>query len=285
MVKLLENISLIVDSKIAVQKLSNQLAELDRINSLLDAPKKPYDEFTDWRLETSKTLDSIFSSKTISRDFLTETFITLNKFSDIESLKKLELVVKTSKSSLEYLTRDILSDKFISNENKSLVIDKSTALVIIRRILRNFYKHIESMYQYEVHGSAKIKKEDLDNIRIGNEYDVQRILYSLIRPVFPEARLETVDDAGYNSVRYDIVISEYDIVIEVKCTRNSMTERTLTEELGSDSFHYKADHLFLFIFDRVKLIKNLDVFEKSFTRIKKEAGKEIETFVIQEVSF
>jgi len=135
-------------------------------------------------------------------------------------------------------------------------IDKTTASTIIRKILRNFHKHIEAMYQDEVHGNGTIKKEDLDKIKIGNEYDVQRILYSLIKPIFPDARLEVVNDAGYNSVRYDIVIDEYGIVVEVKCTRENMTERKLTEELGADSFHYKADQLFLFIFDKVKLIKN-----------------------------
>lgn len=97
--------------------------------------------------------------------------------------------------------------------------------------------------------------------------------------------MEVVDDAGYNSVRYDIVLNEYDIVIEVKCTRESMTERKLTEELGADSFHYKSDNLFLFVFDRIRLIKNPDAFEKSFNRKKQDIGKVIETIIIQEVTF
>ncbi|WP_338078416.1 PD-(D/E)XK nuclease domain-containing protein [Anoxybacteroides rupiense] len=54
-------------------------------------------------------------------------------------------------------------------------------------------------------------KEDLDKTKIENEHDVQRMLYSLIRPIFPDARLEVVDDAGYASVRYDIVLDEYGI--------------------------------------------------------------------------
>jgi len=64
-----------------------------------------------------------------------------------------------------------------------------------------------------------------------------------------------------------------------------MTERNLTEELGADSFHYKADHLFLFIFDKVKLIKNPDAFEKAFNRKKHDFGKELETVIIQEIIF
>ncbi|MGP3610309.1 hypothetical protein [Anoxybacteroides rupiense] len=51
----------------------------------------------------------------------------------------------------------------------------------------------------------------MDKTKIENEHDVQRMLYSLIRPIFPDARLEVVDDAGYASVRYDIVLDEYGI--------------------------------------------------------------------------
>jgi hypothetical protein len=47
-------------------------------------------------------------------------------------------------------------------------------------------------------------KEELDKTKIENEHDVQRMLYSLIRPIFPDARLEVVDAAGYASVRYDM---------------------------------------------------------------------------------
>lgn len=209
-----------------------------------------------------------FYDQSISRDFLIETKVLPNKFSDTENVKKIDEALYKGKSYLRNLNTDIQLDKYLPRVNHDS-IEKTTAVAIIRKILRNFYKHIKAMYQDEVHGNGKIKKEDLDKIKIGNEYDVQRILYSLIRPIFPNARLEVADDAGYNSVRYDIALHEYGIVIEVKCTRPTMTERKLTEELGADSFHYKADHLFLFIFDKEKLIENPDVFAKSFQRQKR----------------
>ncbi|GKV65206.1 MULTISPECIES: hypothetical protein [unclassified Sporosarcina] len=273
--------TLIIDPTVAMHKINTKKEELEQLNS----QKNPYNEFGNWRHAVSGILEETFSTRSISRDFLTETNVFINKFSEAESDKNLKAAINNGKSYLHRLNSDIQSGKYAPEENKDNSIGKSTALIIIRRILRNFHKHIDAMYQSEVHGSGKIAKVDLDKIKIGNEYDVQRILYALIRPIFPEARLEAVDDAGYNSVRYDIVIAEYDIVIEVKCTRENMTERKLTEELGSDSFHYKANHLFLFVFDRVKLIKNLDAFERSFNRKKTDVGKEIETFVIQEVSF
>ncbi|MCT4508415.1 MAG: hypothetical protein N4A48_06580 [Tepidibacter sp.] len=162
-------------------------------------------------------------------------------------------------------------------------LSKTSAIIVLRRVLQNFYKHIKEMYQEKTHRNGTIRKEDLDRITIGNEYDVQRILFSLIRAIFPTARVEIADDAGYNSTRYDIIIDEYSVVIEVKCTRKNMNKRNLTEELGSDAFHYKADYLFFFIYDKENIIKNVDAFTKGYSRKKSEYGKDIEAIVNQSI--
>ena len=273
------------DPNTAVQEISQEIDGLEKFSDLYKQNKEALNEFENWRHDVRRTLDGIFSVQSVSKDFLIETKVLLNKFSDAENVNIIGDALYKGKSYLEDLNANIESGKYSPLINNNDSIEKTTALTIIRKILRNFYKHIESMYQDEVHGKGKIKKEDLDKIKIGNEYDVQRILYSLIRPVFPEARLEVSDDAGYNSVRYDIVLNEYQIVIEVKCTKPNMSERKLTEELGADSFHYKGDHLFLFIFDKTKLIKNPDVFAKSFNRKKQDFDKELEAIVIQEITF
>ncbi|MFZ3172616.1 MAG: hypothetical protein WA118_11650 [Carboxydocellales bacterium] len=140
------------------------------------------------------------------------------------------------------------------------------------------------MYQKKVHGNGKIKQEDLNKIQIGNEYDVQHILYALLRPIFPEARTEVTEDAGYKSVRYDIFLDEYSMVIEIKCSRENMKERDLTEELGADGFHFKASHLFMFIFDKEKIISNIDAFVKSYKRDKGTFGKDVEAIVTQPIT-
>lgn len=203
---------------VAMQEISHKIDELEKLINLYKEKKNVINEFENWRHDTKRLLDGIFPEQAISRDFLIETKALLNKFSEAENVKKIGDALYKGKGYLVDLNADIESGKYspqISNDDS---IEKTTALIIIRKILRNFYKHLEEMYQAEIHGNGKIKKEDLDNIKIGNEYDVQRVLYSLIRPIFPEARLEAVDDAGYKSVRYDIVLNEYEIVIEVKCT-------------------------------------------------------------------
>lgn len=143
---------------------------------------------------------------------------------------------------------------------------KEVALLIVKKILNNFYMHIEAMYEADVHGKAGITKENLSKIKIKNEYDVQRILYSLVKPIFPSARLEVVDDTGNSSIRYDICIDNFSIVIEAKCSRPSMSERSLEEEISADIVRYRYENIFFFVFDKEKVVKNTKTFTEYYNR-------------------
>lgn len=52
-------------------------------------------------------------------------------------------------------------------------------------------------------------------------------------------------DSGHHTIRKDIVIESQDIVIELKCSRKSMSERSLSEEVASDIVHYNNKYVFL----------------------------------------
>lgn len=271
------NVQLTKDTQQVIGQIAYYLNELDELND------PQFQVFERWQTNVQRLLLDSFNEPIVSQQFMAKTKVFYNKFSDAENVRNVEQAREQAKGYLEDLIVAIENGKYSDVSLVDDEIDLKSARIIIRRILRNFYKHLEAMYQTPVHGNGSIKKEDLDKIQLGNEYDVQRILYSIIRPVFPDARLEVVDDVGYGSVRYDIVLKKYDIIIEVKCTRQSMTERKLTEELGADGFHYKGEHLFMFIYDKVKLISNVDAFVESYTKSKQAAGKTIETVVIQEV--
>jgi len=66
---------------------------------------------------------------------------------------------------LENLIRNIDKGLFdpVGAQNE---IDNEHFHLIIRRILRNFYKHIEEMYQKPVHGRGTIQSENAANIFI-----------------------------------------------------------------------------------------------------------------------
>lgn len=200
---------------------------------------------------------------------------------EYSKIKTKESIIKAKQKVMEYLEELIVEINNISSTLND-EISQEVTITIIKRILNNFYTHIETMYEQPPHGRAGITKEKLDNIKIVNEYDVQRILYSLIKPVFPEARVEVSNDTGFSTVRYDIFIEKYSIIIEVKCTRASMTERSLTEEIGSDIYHYKYNNIFFFIYDREKIVKNKVAFENTYNKRIEE--KNINTIIIQPVN-
>lgn len=192
--------------------------------------------------------------------------------------------IKSAKERVISFLEDIID--YINNNDCKLInnnaeLPNEISILVLKRILNNFYMHIETMYEQVVHGKAGITKEDLNKLKIVNEYDVQRMLYSLIKPIFPEARTEVPDDAGFSGVRYDIFIERLSAIIEVKCSRGSMTEKSLSEEIGSDILHYKYNNIFFFIYDKEKIIKNLTAFRNTYNRT--FDGKNVDTIIIQPV--
>lgn len=100
----------------------------------------------------------------------------------------------------------------------------------------------------------------------------------LIKPIFPLARLEIPKAAAYNSVKYDIHTDEYDVAIEVKCSRNSVTEGTLEEEIVSNIYPYRTRN----VYDKDKIIKNVDAIIKSYAKNGNYFSKNVDATVIQQ---
>jgi hypothetical protein len=266
--------SLKICNESALAKLNNQINKLKEtgdINSLKELLN-----------ETVEELESIIEDNKLITKFKMETVYQENSFS-ISSTQN--SILNAKDKAVYFLNRLSNEIKTIKQDENKITDNEFTddiALIIIRKILNNFYKHIEAMYEDKVHGRGTILKDNLDKIKIGNEYDVQRILYSIIKPIFLEARLEVSNDTGYGTIRYDIIIEKHQIIIEVKCTRDSMSEKKLTEELGSDAFHYKYNNLFFFIYDKGKIVVNKEAFINAYS--KSYSDKKIETVIIQPIT-
>lgn len=205
-----------------------------------------------------------------------------------------ELCVKMHFIENEYSITDSMANlrKAIENICRALALDdvnppnelsEHEALLIVERILTNFYLHVKAMYHDKPHGKGTIQEASLKEITIGNEYDLQRILYSLLVPIFPDIRTEVNGDNGYGGIRTDIYLSRYQVAIELKCTRKSMTEKDLIDQLGADGFHYTAKTLYMFVYDKDSIIKNVTAFENAFKRECPTEGKKVRAIVIQPV--
>ena len=168
---------------------------------------------------------------------------------------------KDTKERIEQAKKKIL--EYINEMMDTSLEDKR-----ILSILENFYLFIEGLIERSPHKRAGIQKEQLEALKIKNEYDVQHLLFSYIRPLYPLARAEVSKDTGYNTVRVDITLDAKN-VIEVKCTRKDMYQKKLIEEIEADMVHYSAETIYFFIYDKEKIIENplnfKNVYEKKVT--------------------
>lgn len=265
-----------------IKSYEKSISELIEIgNSIIRADKDFHNRYNDFQLWKSQILQ-VCDSSGISKELILSIRHTLhfseNKFSESESIENLKRVIADTIGVLQYIiypAKQVLSP---------ILLDEKSALIVVRSILNNFHLHIKAMYKDVVHGNGTLNKTDLDKIKLGNEYDVQRMLYSLLKPIFLNARLEVHGDGGYLGIRYDIELPDYDAVIEVKCTRGSMTERSLCEQMGADIYHYKARKLFFYIYDKEGVIKNTDAFKENYTNELKDSNRSIETYITQVIN-
>lgn len=218
------------------------------------------------------------------------------KENDFPDKEQNEVKVKMHYTENEYSENDTkaslkkaVKDTILYLDEKTFTSKKDTyarkELLLIERILNNFYMFYRSMYKDPVHKKGTLSQAILADIRIGNEYDLQRMLYSILRPIFPDIRQEVYSDNGYGGMRADIYLENYDLIIETKCTRDSMSEKKLTEELGADGFHYNADYIYFFVCDKAGIIKNPDAFKTAFERDLKKDGKTVKIFIMQIIEF
>ena len=184
----------------------------------------------------------------------------INEYSDKETRNNLDAATKRV---IEYLEE---------------IMAGSPADDQLLTVLDNYYLFLESLLERPPHKRSGIQKEQLSALKIQNEYDVQHLLYAYLKPLYPLARAEVSEDTGYGTVRTDIFLdSEH--VIEVKCTRNSMKLKKLTEEIEADMVHYSAEHIYFFIYDKEKIIENPRLFRNTYEN--KIKGKKIHIVIHQ----
>ncbi len=164
---------------------------------------------------------------------------------------------------------------------KTLDLLSNTDQKYLSGILHNFHLFMESFCEARPHKKATLKPEDLKKIQINNEYDLQHILFAILKPLFTDARTEVNEDTGYGTVRDDIKIPSLDTIIETKCTRANMNQQKLTEEISADITNYKAKFIYFLVYDKEKVVKNPQAFRNTYNRV--FDGKQVNVILIQPV--
>lgn len=123
-----------------------------------------------------------------------------------------------------------------------------SASSIVLRVLTNFQTGVDAL-------TKRLRPEKrASGYRIEDEYDVQDLLYSMLKPLIPDLNHEvpTEKTAG-DSGRVDLYSKDNGIVIEIKFGKNQKRAADLAEECRARVLLYKSypnlRNMFFFIYD------------------------------------
>ena len=228
------------------------------------------EEYETFMLDLHRMLKQESYKKDIVQNIRNKQRYMVNKFSKESTLENM----KNAKENLLIYMESILCEE--NNEVSQTIPNE------IERYLRNFNLFLEAFTEIQPDKRASITSEKLNEVKVENEYDLQHLLYAVIKPLYPDTRREVSNDSGVGTVRGDIIIPSVNAIIEAKCTRKSISLKKITEEIEADIVHYNADYIFFYIYDKEKIIKDKYTFEKYFNR--NFNGKEIRIIILQPVS-
>lgn len=177
-------------------------------------------------------------------------------FEDISEIELDRAILENSKNEFDVQIQILLEDL-----EKSLLkikyINKSSDEVI-RDILNNFSNAVQKI-------TKDRRKEHLE-FKIEDEYDVQDILYVVLKSIFPTIRDEDpIPKVGAKSTKIDLILREEKILIEVKMIKGKDSNEThFIEQLKIDFESYHEckwlKKLFCFVYDPFKKTKDISNF-------------------------
>jgi len=201
-------------------------------------------EFKKWYRDTEIAIQRIFSEDRRHLEDFTKVRYHLGVFgSSTPESRFQEAYVKglqNADSILASMVDEIKEYAADSGDNASLdVID------ILERICHRFHL---------VARQLRVRHGDRSTLEIEDEYDVQDLLHALLHQHFDDIRREewTPSYAGGAS-RVDFLLKTEQIIVEVKKTRQSLSEADLGAQLLVDIARYKShpdcDSLVCFVYD------------------------------------
>jgi hypothetical protein len=183
-------------------------------------------------------IKTVFDNDTIKENALNTA---LQSFAVIEIDVQLQIL-------LEDIECTLLQAKFL---NKS-------ADEVVRDVLNNFSNAIQKI--------IKDRRKDHPEFKIEDEYDVQDILYVILKSIFPTLREEdAIPKVGAKSTKIDLIIREEKILIEVKMIKGKDSNEThFIEQLKIDFESYHEckwlKKLYCFVYDPFKKTKDISNF-------------------------
>ncbi|MBO1055544.1 MAG: hypothetical protein HEQ27_03030 [Dolichospermum sp. JUN01] len=225
----------------AIEKLKRQIQSIDNVKS---KPRFSSD-FTKWKRDTEISIERIFGNDTRHiKDFKNISYsLDLN---DYERAFKQGL--EKGRTILESMIQEI-EDYWQENNTNQPIIPASDNIKILCDRFHLFARQL------------KTRHSNRSTIEINDEYDVQDLFHALLTLYFDDIRDEeyTPSYAGRAS-RTDFLLKQEQTVIEIKKTREKLTNKEVGEQLIIDITRYKSHPdcktLICFVYDPERKIKN-----------------------------
>lgn len=229
------------------------------------------------KIEPSLKTEFEHEVKALQNDHLA---VLIKTIFDIDSVQEAEL-----NTSLQTITLasdiDVQLQILLEDVEKALLnikyINKS-AEEVVRDILNNFSNAIQKI--------IKNRRKDHPNFEIKDEYDVQDILYVILKSVFPNLREEdAIPKVGSKTTKIDLIIREERILVEAKMIKEKDSNEThFIEQLKADFESYHEckwlGKLFCFVYDPYKKTRDISNFhDLNGERTKGEHNFNVEVIV------
>ena len=174
-------------------------------------------------------------------------------------------------ATLRNLVENISNESPQNNAGNSI---RESALRVIENLCHRFHRVVLQL---------RTRNRGKTPFVIEDEYDVQYLFNGLLRVYFDDVRAEepTQSFAGKGS-RMDFLMKNEKIVLEIKHTRDTLTEKEIGDEFFSDlhryEVHLECEHLVFFIYDPRNIIENPGGVE---TDLNKQCGGLPHTVIIR----
>jgi len=183
-------------------------------------------------------------------------------------LKKLFKIDEITEDQLDNAIKQIIQEN-IDVQTQIIIEDLENALLKIRYINKDaeeLIRDILNNFSNAVQKIIKERRKDHLCFEIKDEYDVQDILYVILKSVFSNLKEEDpIPKVGGKSSKIDLILREEEILIEVKMIRQSAKDEfEFIKQLKIDFESYHEciwlKKLFCFVYDPFKKIKDINNF-------------------------
>lgn len=173
-------------------------------------------------------------------------------------IDQIGVYLETASDCIDLLILEELFQKLIQLQTQITKINNLSAYDTIVCVLTNFNNSIKKITQGRRTGHALFS--------INDEYDVQDLLYVILKSFFPALKEEDpTPRVGAKSNKIDLILREEGILLEVKMIKQSnINEKDFVEQLKNDIQSYRncqwLKYLLFFVYDPFKKTRDAQNF-------------------------